>query len=192
MSNTRLEKNLMPPEVVETALESWAQTGKQSKFSVIGNSMYPFLLPDDTLLIAHGCGQVHPGELLAFRRGKTLVVHRLLQIYKDGSVMTLLLKGDNCDQPDPIILADQVVGRVDAIQRGEVRVDLGAPSWRIASCAIAGSARLGLFIDRWGRCMKRHFVGHKPNSLTASIRRVILALFSIPGRVLSWMLWSRS
>jgi signal peptidase I len=192
MSNPYLEKKPLPQPVVETALQRWSRAGKQSKFSVIGNSMYPFLLPDDTLIIAHGCENARPGELLAFRQNKTLIVHRLLQIRNDNNSLAYLIKGDNCIQSDPLILANQVVGIVRAIHRGRARVDLSAPTWRIASCAIAASGRLGLVIDRLGKRAKQQLVGPKPNSFSTTIRRTILALFSIPGRVLSWMLWSRS
>ena len=192
MSNPPLEKIPLPQPVVETALQSWGRAGKHSIFSISGNSMRPFLLPGDTVLIAYGCEQARPGDLLAFRQGTTLIVHRLLQMRTDGSAVMFLLKGDNRNQPDPLVPSNRVVGRVCAIHRGETKVNLEAPAWRTASRAIAASARLSLAIDRWGRRATRQLVGPSPNPFFASIRRAVLTLLSIPGRVLSWMLWSRS
>lgn len=187
-----MESTALPQLVVEAALQNWMQAGKQSVFGVRGNSMHPFLHPGDTILILHSrCEDAVPGELIAFRSGKTLIVHRLLRFITDGSSSFFLCKGDNCSRPDPLVPAERIVGRACAVIRGKSKVRLEAPAWRAASRAIAACARCSLILDRWKSHHRRRFAYSRFNPILAFLYNLVVKLLSLPDRALSRVMWWR-
>jgi len=109
-------------------------------------SMTPLIRPGDELRLAPFAGRPPAlGQLVAYRRGAQLVVHRVLAV-ADGAVVT---KGDALASPDPPVFPHEVVARAVAIRRADGRlVDLEAFPWRLVDRLLAGiaslAARLGL------------------------------------------------
>ena len=193
MTKQSLESTALPHLVIEAALKKWAQAGKYSTFPVRGDSMHPFLYPGDMLFILHSsCEDAAPGELIAFRPAKTLIVHRLLRVITDGDSRFFLCKGDNCRRPDPLVSADRVVGRARVIIRGKSEIKLESPSWRTASRVIAACGRFSLVIDRWRCRIRRRFAGSSLNPICVLTYHTALKLLSLPNRALSRVLWNKS
>jgi len=90
-------------------------------------SMAPLIQPGDAVrLVPLDRGQIARGALIAYRRGKMLVVHRLLA-WGEAGVVT---KGDALTSPDPLVAWDQVVAQVAALRRTDKPpADLGAFPW---------------------------------------------------------------
>jgi hypothetical protein len=99
--------------VVQAVLDAWSEAGRCSHVPITGASMWPLLLPGDTALIEHGHQDWWIGDVLAYRPGNQLVIHRLLRQLETG---TLLLGGDNQPQPDPPVPREAVLGRVVAVE----------------------------------------------------------------------------
>lgn len=90
--------------------------------------MLPAVLPGDELIVEkRGIAQLHPGEVVLFTRGGRLCAHRV--IAKEGS--RLITRGDAMSRPDEPVAECEVLGRVEAINRGTSLVSLtpSVPSW---------------------------------------------------------------
>jgi hypothetical protein len=103
------------------------------------HSMSPLIRPGDGLrLSALDPLAARPGMIVAYRRGDTLVVHRLLTVTPAGFVT----KGDALTDADAPIAAAVLVGRVAGIRSPEGRLlDLERAPWPWISRALAFIAR---------------------------------------------------
>jgi hypothetical protein len=90
------------------------------RLQVTGCSMLPALWPHDVLTIrATPVGELKRGDLVAYRRGKSLCVHRLVQTAADAVVT----RGDGLSGNDLPVSPDRILGRVVAFCRaGKDRV----------------------------------------------------------------------
>ncbi len=69
------------------------------------------------------------------------LVHRLIQLPTRGDTQLWVLKGDNsltCDSP---VVADQIIGVVTAVQRGDQLLDLQTPVARMIGQLVASLSR---------------------------------------------------
>ena len=83
-----------------------------------GASMWP-AAPEGSLLAVHPCAStaLRPGDLVTFRRGSTVVTHRVVAVAEDGRVTAW---GDSLLRPDPPIPAADVLGRAAVLRRGSL------------------------------------------------------------------------
>lgn len=183
--------DLNPPNgpVIEAVLEIWGQTDKKNVFPVAGNSMLPLLQEGDHVVIDHGCDGLQPGDLLSFRQGSKLVVHRLVRIHSSETGLTYLAKGDNVLHYDPIVSPDQVVGRVRAVIRGGRQRSIDTRAWRVVSWLIAAGTLAWMKPLGWGMTPKHKLLGLRPNRLSSALSRITLIIFSLPLRLARWFLW---
>jgi hypothetical protein len=97
-----------------------------------GTSMLPALRPGDVVEFhALASCEARPGELVLFRRGGNLVVHRVLGCGEQG----LVTQGDALDSPDPLVAHAHVLGRAVALTRGGREIAFGnfrGLRWRVA------------------------------------------------------------
>lgn len=189
MSSEPPAKASIPPHVVDAALQQWGETGRHSTFNVSGQSMEPFLFAGDQVLLRHGEDNIRIGELVAYRQGDTLVVHRLLRVFRLRGERVMLLRGDNNDYPDPLIPMDKLVGRATAVIRGGRTYRIDRPLWRWASCFLALFARFPLTLEQWVGGMRRRWLPGRPAAGSARARRLVGRVFALPGRLLTCMLW---
>lgn len=118
-----------------------------------GSSMLPALHPGDVLDF-EACvhAQMQPGEVVLFRRGERLVIHRVLERTADG----LLTQGDGLARPDVPVDAADVLGRLVGRSRAGRAIAperprrLSLTRWLFGRSALA--ARLYL---RWHRLASR-------------------------------------
>jgi signal peptidase I len=103
-------------------------------------SMSPLIQPGDQLrLSALDPAGVRPGTIVAYRRGDTLVVHRLIAVTPAGFVT----KGDALTDTDVPVAAAEIVGRVAAIRSPDGRLlDLERAPWPRIGRALAFVARI--------------------------------------------------
>lgn len=93
---------------------------------VEGGSMEPALVPGDLIMYRRVRVTSDPGDLVVFRHGGTLVVHRVAEVLRDGSIRTA---GDANETLDAEPVGDDdVCGEVVAV----------LPAGRIAG-GLAGS-----------------------------------------------------
>jgi hypothetical protein len=103
--------------------------------------MAPLVRAGDRLRLAPvDRAHVHCGDLLAFRRGELIIVHRVLSTNPVGVVT----KGDALFRRDELVGWDAIVGRVVTLAnaRGR-RCQLTAFPWPLLGRLLAASSRLG-------------------------------------------------
>lgn len=88
------------------------------RLQVSGTSMLPAIWPGDTLLIERMEGHaVSEGDIVLFRRGRRLVVHRVTGRIETCAESRIVTRGDATPAPDlPVAKAD-LLGRVSFISR---------------------------------------------------------------------------
>jgi signal peptidase I len=85
---------------------------------LLSGSMADTLLPGDILTIHPLDGkEAHVGDIVVFRDGYRLIAHRLIVVFRLGSLTLLVEKGD-ANPIATIIQPDCIVGRVKAASRG--------------------------------------------------------------------------
>jgi len=87
------------------------------RLRAFGFSMLPNLWPGDVLTIrSQNCAQCSVGDIVLYRRAGYFFIHRV--VTKSESRDSLRVKGDWLPQSDPPVHAQQVLGKVVAVDRG--------------------------------------------------------------------------
>jgi signal peptidase I len=123
----------------DTLAQAILDEGLTLRFRAKGMSMHPFVRNGDLLHVrAVPPDQVHIGELVLFRTaGSKMAVHRVLRRKRLGERIAFVIKGDRVEQPDGIVPAENILGRVIARERNGVRIDLTTPVRRLVKVGIA-------------------------------------------------------
>lgn len=167
---------------LDAALDIWSRTGQKSVIAVTGRSMFPFIRDGDRVLVTHGAGGVRRGDVILFRREGMLIAHRVLQSCETGS--TFVTKGDNAFDLDPTLNAQEIVGRVRAVEREGRRMSLETAPWRVVGWLIATGTLAWMRFYEWGRVLKRKLLGPRPNFLAVFVRRAGVAFSSFALKVI--------
>jgi hypothetical protein len=102
---------------MELAADTLRQFGKV-RFVAHGCSMVPSICPGDLLTICSVApSRLAPGDVVLTSREGRFYIHRLLRTWREGNQYFLQARGDALRQADPISDADQLLGRVTAIER---------------------------------------------------------------------------
>jgi signal peptidase I len=112
------------------------------------DSMTPLLRAGDRLrLVSVDPTRIRPGDLVAYRRGAHLIVHRVLLADAAG----LVTKGDALPGRDAPVGWEAVVGRVVALtDTGHRAHDLTGVGWRLVGRATARLSRLAEVVAAGG------------------------------------------
>jgi signal peptidase I len=88
--------------------------GKSIRIKAHGYSMYPSIKPGSLILIEpiNLKGPPRTGEIIAIRREKGLIVHRLLRTVKKGSITYYIARGDSNAFTDNPVKIDKIAGRI--------------------------------------------------------------------------------
>jgi signal peptidase I len=159
----------LPCSVLEVALDAWGRAGQQHLIPISGRSMLPAIHDGDHALVSHGCAGVRPGDVIVFRHTGTLIAHRVLRIERGDDGPTFVTKGDNAPQFDPRLSADEIVGRVLAIERGGRHTSLDTGAWRILGWLIAVSTLAWTRLYGWCQALKQRLLGPQPNRVTSCV-----------------------
>jgi ribosomal protein S18 acetylase RimI-like enzyme len=105
-------------------LLAMAESGAALRTAVRGFSMQPFIRDKDILTILP-IKDMQPslGDVVAFTWQDTgrLAIHRIIGRKDNG----WLIKGDNCPEPDGVVAAESIIGRVCRVERQGKEVHLG-------------------------------------------------------------------
>lgn len=99
--------------------------GKTIRIKAHGYSMYPCIKPGSLILIEplNVKGPPRPGEIIAMRRDRGLIVHRLSKIINKNGITLYIARGDSNAYADNPVKIDKIAGRiVRAEATGENRV----------------------------------------------------------------------
>lgn len=109
-------------------LQAVTSQGAFLRTTVRGTSMTPFIRDGDVLTIAPMDGySPHVGDVVAFIKPGTdrMAIHRLIASESDG----WLVRGDNCTEPDGVIVRKDMIGYVTRIEHRGRDVKLGIGPW---------------------------------------------------------------
>jgi hypothetical protein len=138
-------------------------TGATVQFRAEGTSMHPTIRDGEAIsIVVVSPEKVVRGDVLLCRHDKRVLAHRVVGVTMHAAGRVFELRGDakaGCDTP---VGADDVVGRVVAVQRNGRVVGLcgrGArlrlTAWTVASCAkslVVSTATIpGAIISCWSR-----------------------------------------
>lgn len=141
------------------------------RLQVVGDSMAPLLRAGDAVLVRPVPPQaLHPGDLVAVRRGEQVITHRLIGREAGG----WRTKGDNRHALDPPVAAGALLGRVVAVERAGRRVDLAGVRGRAAGrlLALLGLWEAALF--QRGQALR----GRRAGALLAPLARFLRKLLA--------------
>ena len=110
-------------------------------FVVVSDSMVP-AVPVGSLVAVRPVpgGEAHTGDIIAFRRGQEVIVHRVAGVSPDGSFIT---KGDASEENDPLgVYPGDIIGREVFIlpSAGRIMEAAGSRAGRIVLIAELAAA----------------------------------------------------
>ena len=107
-------------ELVLAAVDLMGRAGRRGTVRVRGESMQPTLRPGQLLAVEFAPERLARGDMLIFRQGDLLLVHRLLGPARSiEGRPRLRTRGDGALSLDPPVDLDRVIGRVVALVDGE-------------------------------------------------------------------------
>ncbi len=106
-------------KVLRDLADELLSKGTSVRLKASGYSMYPVVRPGNTVIIK----PVEPeklqcGMIVAWKREKDMVVHRLILAYESGGKKYFITRGDSCRSSDKPVTVDMIAGRVETIYRG--------------------------------------------------------------------------
>ena len=105
-------------EDIVTVSERLLKRGYHVRINAGGQSMYPYLRSGDILEVEPAVlDEMQPGDIVVFRRKKTLIAHRLHRKTGQGDAITGISIGDSGIWKDEPLTAETVAGRVVARER---------------------------------------------------------------------------
>ena len=115
----------LPPHLVDAAL-ALLGSGRPSTLPIAGRSMEPTLPDGSQIVVDFGARSFRRGDLVVFRQGREVVVHRYLgrAAFPDGRPC-LRTRGDGLLYLDPPCAPESVLGKVLLLRRDGVWRDLG-------------------------------------------------------------------
>lgn len=121
------------------------RSGAALRFQARGTSMAPLVRDGDRILVRpEDPGSVQVGDVVLCNVAPGRVVaHRVIRKEPGPESMCFTVQGDQVAMPDGSIPAAQVLGRVAAIERAGVCIDLDRPVTRLLG-------RLAAIWSRWG------------------------------------------
>ena len=119
-------------QILFSEIEKMLAEGRQASFTVMGNSMYPFLVSgrDSVIVEDIGTGKLRVGDILLIKPlPNRYMLHRVTQLAEDGFETT----GDRNSFRDGLFPYERIVGRVSVIIRKNKTIPCSNPWYRFLS-----------------------------------------------------------
>lgn len=96
--------------------------GHRARFTASGNSMHPFIRSGQRLVVEPvDPRSLRRGDVVLARLERGLTAHRIVGVEaRDGEVISITTRGDNCDLDDPPFPPAQLVGRISRFPLGNL------------------------------------------------------------------------
>ncbi|MEW6585574.1 MAG: S24/S26 family peptidase [Nitrospirota bacterium] len=122
---------------LQAVLDIWNLRNERITCSVQGNCMSPVIKEKDTIVIESGDQDIGVGDVVVFGSPGRFFVKRVVQIYKKGSTIFFLTKGDkNYTFCDPVA-KEHVVGKVIEVQSSSGRFIFTSGFWKYLNYILA-------------------------------------------------------
>jgi hypothetical protein len=102
------------------------ENGHHLRFQANGRSMQPFIQDKDILEVAPLAGKrIHCGDVLLVSAGEgRLLAHRVVKMDHHGGISIYLIKSDVNASPDGWYRSENILGRVELVNRGTKQIIL--------------------------------------------------------------------
>ena len=120
----RVSEKQMKEGLLDSVLELFQETQKQSWTQFVGDSMEPHIKEGNMLLVQHALKPIRLGDVIVFKRAGSLIAHRVVFIKKHGNQFIYLTKGDNVYSFDAPVPQSSVLGPVIRIQKNNQEISL--------------------------------------------------------------------
>lgn len=100
--------------------------GYSVRFRAPGNSMMPTIFDGEMITIRPiEPSDVKRGDIILYRCPGSIVAHRVVGTEKrDSGALRFILRGDALGAPDEPVEIEQVLGRVESVERGSRSIDI--------------------------------------------------------------------
>jgi signal peptidase I len=93
--------------------------------------MRPLIEYGDTVVIRHTTQGIHPGSIVAYKRGERIIIHRVLRRLQATGEVAYLNKGDANPRRDPLVRERALIGRVTSVVKKGRTIDVENAYWRV-------------------------------------------------------------
>jgi signal peptidase I len=122
------------------------------RLTAFGYSMLPALWPGEVLTVkAKSLDQIQRGDVVLFAREGRFFIHRNLGPTKTHCELRLLTRGDAMPHPDEPVTADELLGKIEGVERGARQMAVPACTVvrRCVGLLLAYSCRARSLALRW-------------------------------------------
>jgi hypothetical protein len=171
----------MPKPYIEPTIEFWRMSRRRHLIPVEGTSMMPLLRQGDRVSVSWiQPDALRRGDIIAYWNTSRIVVHRLLRIARTTAGMALLECGDR-GGPGRWIDTDQLLGRVESVQKKGRTIHLSGTRWQVLACLLVPLLRLeNRLYSRSDTSSSQQVVGNSPGRA----RRLMIRVAALPRRSL--------
>lgn len=154
----------------------WRRSGRSLFMRVGTASMLPLIRPGDRVGIRMiGWERVHPGDIVAFFRGNTVVVHRLIKTERTRKGRCFWQKGDALVGWGYFGETD-FLGKVECVQRDTILLNMSQHPWRALNRLIGLLGWVWVTLYNRMRGLKKSFLGKQEARVLSQCTRMCHSL----------------
>lgn len=119
-------------------------TGCSLRFRASGRSMYPTIRHGEMVTVVPVApAEIKRGDIVLYRSERGVIAHRVEGVRrKSGRIFCLRLRGDASDSCDRPVQPEQVLGKVQSVERAGQQIDLAGVEAKIRGGLHAFASRL--------------------------------------------------
>ena len=154
---------------------------------VHSKSMLPLLEEGDTVsIIKADSHSVHKGDIVVFRIGSALHIHRNIRSVRSSHRRTMLItKGDNLPRADrPAVSPHQLLGKVIVVKKDSGVIDLRRFCWRAINYLIAVISGMQNSLPAYLAFLRNVFLRNRRFDPGIIIRERLVSLCFIPLKLI--------
>ena len=111
------------------------RTFGEVRIHVSGTSMVPAILPGDLIIVQRAAiSEISVGTIVLYAREGRLFAHRVMEFSANAGQAVLVTRGDCLCYNDPMVLPEELLGKVVSVERRGRRVGVNSPT---KVCAVA-------------------------------------------------------
>jgi len=101
--------------------------------------MSPLIKNGDWVILKHNSNDIRVGSIIAYRRERKIIVHRVIKIPKKSNKNSLITKGDFNFHADQPVDVKSVIGKVIAVKKTGQFFQLDTKLWYVVGYIVATS-----------------------------------------------------
>jgi signal peptidase I len=136
--------------IADAMLDIWKEVGAETSLQVSGYSMFPLIAPGEIVIVKHTDADIRAGDIVAFKRGRRIVVHRVLRVHDVRGESVLLCRGDNNLFLDARVAKSKIFGKVLAVEKANgAKLNLENRLWRRVGRLIVSTFEQSRKLPKW-------------------------------------------